>query len=63
MYAGNIEVLPKDDACKYCEYGSICRFENGGKMQKSVKYNSKEAIEKIRKDTGSKKEENNNGSV
>lgn len=63
VYAGNIEVLPKDDACKYCEYGSICRFENGGKMQKSVKYNSKEAIEKIRKDTGSKKEENNNGSV
>ncbi len=62
VYAGNIEVFPKKDACTYCEYGSICRFENGGKTQRFTKYNSKEAMDKIKKDTGCKEDEEN-GSV
>ena len=57
LYSGNIEANPEKHACEYCEYKSICRFENGDKFRELPVYNSEEAMEHIRKEVKGKDDE------
>lgn len=50
IYSGNIEAMPTQGACKYCEYSSVCRFEKGSATVKLPKYNKKQSLEKIKND-------------
>ena len=57
LYSGNIEANPEKHACEYCEYKSICRFDNGDKFRELPVYNSEEAMEHIRKEVKGKDDE------
>lgn len=45
LYAGNIEAYPEKNACQYCEYKSVCRFEEGDKYREPIKFDRKSAVE------------------
>ena len=59
IYSGNIDAMPTGDACKYCDYSSVCRFEKGGRTSKLPKYGREQALEKIRQETEEKDGEDN----
>ena len=58
LYSGNIEAYPEKRACDYCEYKSICRFENGDKYRELPDLSNEEAMERIRKDVNGEGDEN-----
>ena len=48
LFSGNIDVLPTKDACDYCQYSSVCRFEKGGRKAVFPSYKKGEELEKIK---------------
>lgn len=52
LYQGNIEAFPEKNACTYCEYKSICRFEDGDKTRQLIRYDSKSALQIIQDGDG-----------
>ena len=58
LYSGNISAAPSKNACKYCPYASVCRFEKGSRTVKFPKYDKNAALDHIREEL--RKEENEN---
>lgn len=48
LYMGAIEAYPMSGSCKFCDYHSVCRFEEGSKTFKLPKTSKKEAMEHIK---------------
>ena len=59
LYSGNIEAKPGKNACKYCNYSSVCRFEKGSRTVKLPKYSKDQAMNVIEAEL--KKEEGDSG--
>lgn len=61
LYKGDVKREPikskSSDACKYCDYKTVCGFEKGKSFRKKTKIDHAAAIEAI---TASEKEESNN---
>lgn len=51
LYSGSIEALPEKNACTYCEYGAVCRFEKGGRTLKRENLSSEGALTMIKEVT------------
>ena len=58
LYSGNISAAPSKNACKYCPYGSVCRFEKGSRTVKYPKYDKKAALEHIKEELRREEDEN-----
>ncbi len=58
LYMGNIEAYPEKHACRYCDYKSVCRFEEGDKMREFINFDKNQALNFIIK----KEAEDNDGS-
>ena len=58
LYSGNISAAPSKNACKYCPYGSVCRFEKGSRTVKYPKYDKKSALEHIKEELRREEDEN-----
>lgn len=50
LYSGNISAAPSKNACKYCPYGAVCRFEKGSRTVKYPKYGKESALEHIKEE-------------
>ncbi|NLA77165.1 MAG: hypothetical protein GX851_04965, partial [Clostridiales bacterium] len=45
LHAGRIPALPtSDEPCKYCDYRSVCGFEEGGEVREIPSLRHEEAI-------------------
>lgn len=51
LYFGEIDAFPEEKACEYCDYRSVCRFEDGDPVNIYESLTTERAIEKIIKET------------
>lgn len=56
IYSGNIEAMPSEGACQFCDYSSVCRFEKGSRTEKLISYEKKQALGKIQEEVKKEKE-------
>ena len=57
LYSGNIEAYPEKQACQFCDYKSVCRFETGDKVRELHSMEMKEALS-LMEETDSGEEDN-----
>ncbi len=56
LHKGSIPVYPygkenKSEACTYCEYSSVCGFENGDNVRNVQKYSHKQALRELEEES------------
>lgn len=44
LYDGEIDAIPTDGACDYCDYKTVCKRESGGKIRELQKYSFNDAL-------------------
>lgn len=48
LYLGAIDASPMSGSCKFCDYSSVCRFEEGSRTVKLPKADKAQAMERIK---------------
>ncbi len=56
LYTGNIAAYPEKHACDYCDYKSVCRFEEGDQQRELIRFRSEEALKYILDSQGEEEE-------